>query len=271
MNAANGVQSIPRQISVKSRSVSEGLGRNVDSNIEGLHFGFYGIGYYLTDPLQGELETKIGRRISGAILVMAVSLPVLAGDPVGITPDLMSVTVMHNGAATEIVRNQGNANTVNPAFAKTSRKCPPFCIQPSSLAPGVETIGERKIIAYAKQMSDGDDSIVVIDSRTPNWVAKGTIPSAINVPWTTLNPAKGATPIDIAEILQHVFNVSESEGLFDFTTAKTAVMFCNGMWCGQSPNNIKNLLKVGYPAHKIKWYRGGMQDWEILGLSTAKP
>ena len=59
MNAANGVQSIPRQISVKSRSVSEGLGHNVDSNIEGLHFGFYGIGYYLTDPLQGELEIKL--------------------------------------------------------------------------------------------------------------------------------------------------------------------------------------------------------------------
>ena len=172
---------------------------------------------------------KICRRISGAILVMAVSLPVLAGDPVGITPDLMSVTVMHNGAATDIVRNQDNANTVNPAFAKTSRKCPPFCIQPSSLAPGVETIGEQEIIAYAKQMSDGDDSIVVVDSRTPNWVAKGTIPSAINVPWTKLNPAKGATPIEIAEILQDVFNVSESEGLFDFTNAKTAVMFCNGM------------------------------------------
>ena len=64
----------------------------------------------ITDPLQGELETKIGRRISGAILVMAVSLPVLAGDPVGITPDLMSVTVMDNGAATEIVSNQGNAH-----------------------------------------------------------------------------------------------------------------------------------------------------------------
>ena len=120
-------------------------------------------------------------------------------------------------------------------------------------------------------MSDGDDSIVVVDSRTPDWVTKGTIASAINVPWTTLNPAKGATPIEIAEILQDVFNVSESEGLFDFSSAKTAVLFCNGMWCGQSPNNIKNLLKVGYPAHKIKWYRGGMQDWEILGLSTAKP
>ena len=58
-------------------------------------------------------------------------------------------------------------------------------------------------------------------------------------------------------------------GKSNYTNAKTLVMFCNGIWCGQSPNNILNLLKFGYPAHKIKWYRGGMQDWEILGLTTV--
>ncbi|MBT4107079.1 MAG: rhodanese-like domain-containing protein [Proteobacteria bacterium] len=205
------------------------------------------------------------------MLSMALLGPVSANKPVGIWGDQMEVTVTHNGTSTDITRNQDNKNTVNPAFAKTSRPCPPFCIQPAVLAPGVETIAERELMHYAEMMSNGDSSIIVIDSRTPNWVAKGTIPSAINVPWTSLNPAKGATPIDIAEIMQSVFNVTESEGLFDFSDAKTAVMFCNGMWCGQSPNNIKNLLKFGYPAHKIKWYRGGMQDWEILGLSTAKP
>ena len=205
------------------------------------------------------------------MLSMALLGPVSANKPVGIWGDRMEVTVTHNGTSTDITRNQDNKNTVNPAFAKTSRPCPPFCIQPAVLAPGVETIAERELMHYAEMMSNGDSSIIVIDSRTPDWVAKGTIPSAINVPWTSLNPAKGATPIDIAEIMQSVFNVTESEGLFDFSDAKTAVMFCNGMWCGQSPNNIKNLLKFGYPAHKIKWYRGGMQDWEILGLSTAKP
>jgi rhodanese-related sulfurtransferase len=71
--------------------------------------------------------------------------------------------------------------------------------------------------------------------------------------------------------MQGEFNVKESEGLWNFNDAKTLVLFCNGMWCGQSPNNIKNLLRFGYPADKIKWYRGGMQDWEMLGLSTAKP
>ncbi len=189
---------------------------------------------------------------------------------VNITPDLESITVMHGGKSVTLMRNQNEKNTVNPAFAKTSRKCPPFCIQPSTLAPGVETIAENEVIDYLKRMNDGDDSILVVDSRTPDWAAKGTIPGAVNLPWTKLNPAKGADPISIGEIMEDSFNAKNLEGLWDYSNAKTLVMFCNGMWCGQSPNNINNLLKFGYPAHKIKWYRGGMQDWEILGLTTVK-
>jgi rhodanese-related sulfurtransferase len=200
---------------------------------------------------------------------IAFSANVSAGKPVGITKSMSSVEVIHNGKKITIKRNQDNKNKVAPAFAKTSRPCPPFCIQPSTLAPGVETIGEVEVLSYLKKMAGGDKTILVIDSRTPDWIKKGTIPGAVNIPWTSLNPAKGADPISIGEIMEGQFNVKESEGLFDFTTAKTLVMFCNGMWCGQSPNNIKNLLKFGYPAHKIKWYRGGMQDWEILGLSTV--
>ena len=189
---------------------------------------------------------------------------------VKITPDMASVSVMHNGKKTSITRNQDQENTVNPAFAKTSRKCPPFCIQPAVLAPGVETIAEVEVLDYLSKMSAGDDSILVVDSRTPDWVAKGTIPGAVNIPGTALNPAKGADPISIGEIMVGKFGVKEMEGLWDYSNARTLVLFCNGMWCGQSPNNIQNLLKFGYPADKIKWYRGGMQDWEILGLSTVK-
>jgi len=203
---------------------------------------------------------------------MALSANVSAADkdkPVGITPKMMDAQVVHNGKKVKISRNQSNKNTVNAAFAKTSRPCPPFCIQPSTLAPGVETIAEIEVIGYLQKVADGDNSILVVDSRTPDWVKKGTIPGAMNIPWTKLNPAKGADPISIMEIMEKEFGVTESEGLLNFSNAKTLVMFCNGMWCGQSPNNIQNLLKFGYPAHKIKWYRGGMQDWEILGLSTV--
>ena len=208
-------------------------------------------------------------------LLIAALLLVLPGisaaAEVNISAEIESVTVKHGDKDVVIMRNQNQKNTVNPAFAKTSRKCPPFCIQPSSLAPGVETIGELEVLDYLKRIAQGDNSILVVDSRTPAWVAKGTIPGAINIPWTSLDPDKGADPISMGEILEGQFNAKNLEGMWNFRDVKTLVMFCNGMWCGQSPNNINNLLGFGYPAHKIKWYRGGMQNWENLGLSTAKP
>jgi rhodanese-related sulfurtransferase len=203
---------------------------------------------------------------------IALSGTTLAEDlAVGISRSMDKFEGTLNGKPISIMRNQDQSNTVNPAFAKTSRKCPPFCIQPGHLGDGVETIGELELIAYVEKMAAGDDSILLIDSRTPDWVSKGTIPGAINLPWTKLNPAKGADPLSISEILAGQFGAKEMEGLWDFSEAKTLVLFCNGMWCGQSPNNIKNLLRFGYPANKLKWYRGGMQDWEILGLTTVKP
>ena len=211
------------------------------------------------------------RTITAVIMAaaLAVSASAIAGKPVNITRDTMEVTVTHNGKKVTIKRNQDNKATVKAAFAKTSRACPPFCIQPGTLAPGVETIAELEMIDYLKKKEAGDKSILVIDSRTPDWVKRGTIPGSVNLPWDKLNPARGADPVSILEIMEEQFGVSESEGLLNFSKAKTLVLFCNGMWCGQSPNNIANLLKFGYPAHKIKWYRGGMQDWEILGLTTV--
>ena len=101
-----------------------------------------------------------------------------ADKPVGITPNMMEATVMHGGKNVKITRDQNNKATVNPAFAKTSRPCPPFCIQPIVLAPGVETLGEVEMIDYLSRMSKGDKSILVVDSRTPDWVQKGTNPGA---------------------------------------------------------------------------------------------
>jgi len=207
--------------------------------------------------------------------------------PVGITPTMASVEVKHNGHPVKIERNQDNKAVVIPAFAKTSRPCPPFCIQPISLGDGVQTIGEVEVINYAKKMSDGDDSILVVDSRTPDWVAKGTIPSAVNVSWVELTPKKGATTEGIMNVMTKQFGVKlkagkddvdvdeaiaagDTKSVFDFSGAKTLVMFCNGMWCGQSPASIAALKKFGYPTDKIKYYRGGMQDWAILGLTTVK-
>jgi rhodanese-related sulfurtransferase len=211
-----------------------------------------------------------------------------SGKPVGITADLMSLSVMHNGKPVTIQRNQDNEAVINPDFAKTSRACPPFCIQPMTVAEGVETLGESEILDYLAKVSAGDSSILVVDSRTADWVKKGTIPGSVNIPWTSLVPAQGATTEGIIKVMQENFDVSlaneadvmdvdeaitdgDPAEVFDYSHAKTLVLFCNGMWCGQSPASIKTLLKYGYPPEKLKYYRGGMQTWEILGLTTIKP
>lgn len=204
--------------------------------------------------------------LSGLALV---STAVLA-DKVGITDQLHTIEVMHKGEKVTIQRNQDTSHTINPAYARTSRPCPPFCIQPQQLAEGVETIAELEMLDYLKQHSDGDTSVLIIDSRTPDWVAKGTIPGSVNIPWTLLKPESGADPFEIADMLEQTFNARSVEGLWDFSEAKTLVLFCNGMWCGQSPSNIRTLLRFGYPPSKLKWYRGGMQNWEALGLTTIK-
>ena len=189
---------------------------------------------------------------------------------VNITPDLASIVVTHLGQEIVIERNQDADNTVNPAYAKTSRLCSPFCIQPIKLAPGVETLGELELLGYLQRKEQGESEILVIDSRTPDWVKRGTIPGSVNIPWTKLSPGAGADPFEMAEIFEEQFGVIEQEGFWNYAGAKTLVLFCNGMWCGQSPTNIRTLLKFGYPADKIKWYRGGMQNWENLGLTVVK-
>ena len=202
-------------------------------------------------------------------VILYIPLLVHALD-VRITQDVESIEVTHAGKKVTIMRRQEPDNMVNPDYAKTSRKCPPFCVQPMVIAEGVETIGELEMLDFLKRSSGGDESILIIDSRTPDWVINGTIPGSINIPWTALSPEAGADPFAVADIFQEKFGVKTSEGLWDFTNAKTLVLFCNGMWCGQSPSNIRSLLHFGYPAHKIKWYRGGMQDWEILGLTIVR-
>lgn len=206
-------------------------------------------------------------------ILICISHSVFASDEnidVRISDDLAYVDVIHKGKTVRIQRNQNSENLVNPDYALTSRKCPPFCIQPGTIADGVETIGELEVLNYLKRIAEGDQSILVIDSRTTDWVKKGTIPGSINIPWTSLKPGAGADPFRIADILEKTFGAISIEGLWDFSAAKTLVLFCNGIWCGQSPTNIKTLLRFGYPANKIKWYRGGMQNWENLGLTVVK-
>jgi rhodanese-related sulfurtransferase len=214
------------------------------------------------------------------LIVLASALPstLLAADN-RISPTLESLDVIHNGQTVTIQRGHDRDATLPAMFQKTDRGCPPFCVQPIVAIPGVGTIGEIEVLDYLGRMNQGDESVLLIDSRTPDWVMRGTIPGAMNIPWNMISSDAAGTfeTPEQADALRQIL-ADEFDGRFDaekntwdFTNAKTLILFCNGIWCGQSTDNIKTLVDLGYPVHKLKWYRGGMQDWVSVGLTTAKP
>ncbi|MCU7916441.1 MAG: rhodanese-like domain-containing protein [Candidatus Thiodiazotropha sp. (ex Gloverina cf. vestifex)] len=206
---------------------------------------------------------------------VALTTQLRAGEGNQITPGLQSVEVMHSGDKVMITRSSDKDAKIPGAFAKVARHCPPFCIQPASVSSGVETVAELEVLGYLKRIGNGDRRVMVIDSRTPEWIIRGTIPGSVNIPWNKINvDVQGTFEIaaeaeGLHDILTEQLGVQEVDGHLDFRNSKTLVLFCNGSWCPQSSNNIKTLLKLGYPAYKLKWYRGGMQDWVSLGLTTV--
>jgi rhodanese-related sulfurtransferase len=211
------------------------------------------------------------RRVAvGALAAVACLEPAAAQTDesfvrVRITEEIASVTVKHDGEPVVIRRDQQQFNKVSEYYSYTSRPCPPFCIMPMIAAPGVETVGELELLDYLKRASEGDDTVLVVDTRKPQWPKRGMIPGAINVPWTRLDAAP-----DRGSVLTGHFGATTAGDGWDFSSARTLVLYCNGPWCSQSTYAIDRLLEAGYPAGKLKWYRGGMQMWENLGLTTVQ-
>lgn len=218
-------------------------------------------------PVTNGIVHTVARASAASMLALACAAFSAGPQPVNITTGVPSVTVMHAGKPVVIERNQDPDNMIDPDFSMTSRPCPPYCIQPMQLSPGVETLGELELLEYLRKAGEG--GILVIDSRDRDWVVRsGLIPGAAHLPWTELHPGQ-TDPEKIAETLILRFGATRLGSLWNFENAKTLVMYCNGPWCGQSPTNIKQLLAMGYPAHKLKWYRGGMQVWKSLGFNTV--
>lgn len=208
---------------------------------------------------------------------------------VRITEFLPEVKVFVQGKIYTIDRIQDENHNISGAFAKTSRKCPPFCIHPMEAAPGVTTVGEVELLEFLKNKVE-KGSGVLVDARVESWFLKGTIPGAINIPFTAFtgedkNPAalvdalyllgvRKGTTVNWSDSAHHgVDELGDHVRSYklDFSGAKDVLLFCNGPWCDQSPRAIRALVKLGYPVNRIYYYRGGMQDWLQLGLTVVVP
>ncbi|MBF0185762.1 MAG: rhodanese-like domain-containing protein [Magnetococcales bacterium] len=131
-----------------------------------------------------------------------------------------------------------------------SRRCPPFCVEPEKVA-GAVTMRLEDFPKMAAEIKAG--KILIVDMRTPDWYQKGTLPGAINLPYTDLSGPQ----------TKAVARMKKLEG-------KDIIAFCNGWWCGQSPTGIKALQELGYPG-KIYYFRDGNQGWADAGLPFSVP
>ena len=194
------------------------------------------------------------RLLLGAISALVITNTQLLAQDVRLTENTASVSVEVAGKLLTIERIQDPTHKLTNDFTKTSRPCPPFCIQPMTPAPGVTTIGELELLDML-----ADPEAIVIDSRTPDWFEGGSIPGAVNVPYL--------------EAVERLPELGCEIGFdqWDCEQAAEIVLFCNGLWCGQSPTAIRWMIDAGYPPEKISYYRGGMQSWRVLGLTVTGP
>jgi rhodanese-related sulfurtransferase len=208
-------------------------------------------------------------------------------DVIGLTAEMPFLHVIHEGRSVKVQRVQDPNYELKGYFAKTARKCPPFCIQPEQVAPGVATIGEVEMFDFmVHELRDNQG--LLIDARTAEWFQRGTIPGSINMPFTLFDDVTSPEMGEVLEIFGAKRRVDVSAfsrkleemglmdsnmktELWDFTHAKKLVLWCNGPACGQSPRAIEGLLKAGYPPEKVIYYRGGMQMWQLWGLTTVIP
>lgn len=208
------------------------------------------------------MRNSFARSITCAFVAVLMGSAVQAQD-VRITPEMDEARFNIDGTDLTIERIQDQDHRLEGEFTKTSRACPPFCVHPMKAADGVETVGEIEVIRFIEEHVQAGTGLL-IDSRVPSWFAKGSIPGAINIPFTTLEPSNPYRN-DILRAL----GASGEDGALDYSNAVELLMFCNGPWCDQSPRAINNIIAAGYPAEKISYYRGGMQLWLLLGLSTT--
>jgi rhodanese-related sulfurtransferase len=201
------------------------------------------------------------------ILSLSLLISSLNGVEVNIKKGLPFINVDVDGEAIKIERIQDTNHKLKNSYAKTSRPAPPFTIQAFQPIKGIKTVSELDVINFISNEVNNNKGLL-IDARMPKWHQVGTIPGAINIPFSILS-TKGNNPF-IRQIFE-LFGAVKKSDKWDFSKTQTIMIFDNGPWCQQGVRAMRNLVYLGYPKSKIQYYRGGMQYWQILGLTTIKP
>ena len=139
---------------------------------------------------------------------------------------------------------------------------------PMRIDPDIETVGVLETLLFIKR-SIKSDRYLLIDARGEEWFDFQTIPSAINIPFYVIKEPK-AYPFAFEDAIKTLGGELDNRGRVDFRDSKEILIFCNGPWCTQSVTFIETLLDLGFDGEKIRWFRGGMEEWLLAPMTTTR-
>jgi len=176
-----------------------------------------------------------------SLIIIALLALVLQAEKIGIlTKSDRTFTIKMNGADFNITRDM-TACGKNKGW-----------LQELVPVAGVKPVTELDILDALK-----NNSAVLVDMRMGDDFYEATIPNAINIPFNLIT----------SELEQLGCTYDKK---WECSQAVEVIVFCNGPVCPQSPFGMKKMVENSYPANKISYYRGGMMDWDALGLTTVK-
>ena len=184
---------------------------------------------------------------------------------VSLSDEVSSVNTTDQGHKIKIIRIQDSAHKLTDDFSKTSRECPPYCIQPTKINKDITNIGELELLQFIEKEVNTNNGILV-DTRLKSWFELESIPSSINIPYTVVANFSKA---HMKKLFVTLGKKEKDDGSWDFSSAKKLVIFDNGAWCSQAQHFVDALLKYKYPTDKILYYRSGLQGWKLMGLTTV--
>ncbi len=88
-----------------------------------------------------------------ALTILIINIAIATG--VKITEDMTSIIIKDGDRRVEIKRIQDIRNKLPKEYHKTSRECPPFCIQPMYIYH-VKPIGEIELLKHLKNSRRGE-------------------------------------------------------------------------------------------------------------------
>ncbi|MCF2905834.1 rhodanese-like domain-containing protein [Octadecabacter sp. CECT 8868] len=201
-------------------------------------------------------------RLAVSLSALVIGSAVEAQD-VRITTFKSDSTFTLNGRTFTVSRDQNRDNILTGEFARTSRACPPNCLQPMTAADGVATVGELEVLDFLEnEVTDGRG--LLLDTRGADAFSSSSILGAVNVPYATL----GSDNRYRTDILLALGAVRTSNGALDFQNAMSLTLFSGGVWSSDARTAVSNLIESGYPPEKLFYYRGGLQAWMHVGLTT---